>query len=177
MTSSVLIKLNDEYYIKSDRHSFSMCLDRGDRKFPGGIVSRYFEPITWHGSISEMEYTINRKEINPNPEYLNFADMEKEFFQFCANVDEEFKSEISIANFEIVFDKDSIVLKDGKKNLSYHNKIGQAIKNAYIMKLRVSETNSWEKATDILNIVHKQAKEIVDKLKEINKNYEGKDKP
>jgi hypothetical protein len=49
----MLIRINEKFVIKTDRYCFMICVDKGMRPFPGGIVRQYFEPSKYCHSLKQ----------------------------------------------------------------------------------------------------------------------------
>lgn len=118
-----------------------VCIDKGDTKFPGGLIAKYYKPIRWHTAISDIPETLQRLEINSNKELDEYIKQELDFFKILKSI--KSKSE----NFKIIdycFESNSdISLKFNDKYIAYTNGIGPAFRFSYIHYLRNSNIDNY----------------------------------
>lgn len=50
----MLIRINDDYVVKSDTYSFRLCEDKGMTKFPGGFSALYYKPLYHYRNIGPI---------------------------------------------------------------------------------------------------------------------------
>lgn len=126
----MLLRIDEELVIKSDRYCFMVCQDKGKQKFPGGVVADYFKPLTYHGCISSI--TVN------NDKLKDVVKAEIALFEQIHSLKIN-REEVNFMGFTAVKDRDCIMVKIAAGYNLYYGTINQALTSCWSHHLRISD--------------------------------------
>lgn len=152
MSNGILINIGTDLFLKSDKYSFFICVDKGDTKFPGGVISRYYKPMSWHNAISDTEHCIARNNYEISDETINFINKEKEFFKWI-NESKFEMTKIDIIDHSIEPESTNYVLKEKGKNFCYPSSFKNALKSLYLQIIRNSDFNNFTQIFELINTI------------------------
>lgn len=159
MSNSIFLHIADDYYLKSDSNSFSICIDKGDTKFPGGLIAKYYKPITWYYSISDIKDRINKLNIKPIDDFSKYISEERQFFKILSENKCKFEGFV-FQNYEFETSVDSASLKLNDKYIAHTYNVGNLFKSCYIHHLRHSNIDNYNDLFETL-IVFKNGYENI----------------
>jgi hypothetical protein len=157
----MIINIVDDLYVKNDNHSICMALDKGICKFPNGISARYYKPKTWHNSINNCLGRLNRDNVKPSNEFIEYCNHESKFFDKLIAIDR--RDDLEIGNHFINYSDGkypTFILKCSSKH-KYHNKFGLAVVSSYIHTL-IEDIEHKITSFDMLYSIIKNYSDILD---------------
>lgn len=134
----MLIRIDDLIVIRSDRHCFMVCHDKGMTKFPKGLVAPYYKPFAYVGCLYEAGNIIIREGASINDKISEIFKMDYDLKQWLKTIiDKDFTS-CEIFNKKVNFDRDCFILNfDSFKN--YNSTLGSALYECWSYHIREAE--------------------------------------
>jgi hypothetical protein len=141
----MLIQISDELFVKSDNYNFMICVDKGDVKFPGGVISRYYKPFLF---VNVLNMIPSVKEDKYFDGFTRYCADEIQFKKSLSGV--AYNGDITVFEQDIIKSSDCFVVKNGSLKSYCHN-FNLAVWQAYINAVRVSDISTMDELYSIMN--------------------------